>query len=174
MRGRQPALTTAAVIRDRNGHSLIGPQLPGGGGTFTLRSRLPSPPFPPEESCDVFHRAPKDFPALIAVMAAGVFQCGLLADSRPGAPHGYRTAVPSALAGRLRAFRLVCERYAVPPRAVALQFPIAHPAVATVVVGARKPDEATDNARLFSHPIPQALWTDLKTAGILPSSASTP
>lgn len=109
----------------------------------------------------------------IAVMAAGVFQGGLLADPRRGAPHGYRT-VPSPLAERLRTFRAACERYAVPPRAAALQFSIAHPAVATVVVGARKPDEVADNISLFSHPIPQALWTELKAVGLLAQSAPTP
>ena len=77
-------------------------------------------------------------------------------------------------AERLRMFRTICERHAVPPRAVALQFPIAHPAVATVVVGARSPDEVADNIGLFSHLIPHAVWTDLKTAGLLAAGAPTP
>ena len=109
----------------------------------------------------------------VAVMAAGVFQGGLLADPRPGAPHGYKE-VPPALAERLRALRLVCERHEVPSRAVALQFPLAHPAVATVVVGARRPEEIAENAALLSRPIPPALWRDLKSAGLLPSNAPTP
>jgi aryl-alcohol dehydrogenase-like predicted oxidoreductase len=109
----------------------------------------------------------------VAVMAAGVFQGGVLADPRPDAPHGYGT-VPAQLADRLRMFRAICERHAVPPRAVALQFPIAHPAVATVVVGARSPDEVADSIGLFSHPIPHAVWTDLKTAGLLAAGAPTP
>jgi aryl-alcohol dehydrogenase-like predicted oxidoreductase len=97
----------------------------------------------------------------------------VLADPRPDAPHGYGV-VPAQLADRLRMFRAICERHAVPPRAVALQFPIAHPAVATVVVGARSPDEVADNIGLFSHPIPHAVWTDLKTAGLLAAGAPTP
>lgn len=109
----------------------------------------------------------------VAVMAAGVFQGGLLADPRPGAPHGYRE-VPPALAERLGLLHAVCERHGVPPRAVALRFPLAHPAVATVVVGARTPEEVADNVALFSHPVPPPLWTDLKAAGVLARDAPTP
>ncbi len=56
-------------------------------------------------------------------MAAGVYQSGLLADPRPGAPHGY-TAVPAELAARVAAWRQVCRRYDVPLLAAAVRFPL--------------------------------------------------
>ncbi|MFD5318600.1 aldo/keto reductase [Streptomyces sp. NPDC127098] len=109
----------------------------------------------------------------IAVLAAGVYQSGLLADPRPGAPHGH-SHVPPALAARLRALRALCERHAVPPLAAAVQFPLAHPAVAAVVVGARTPAEVTGSAELLARPVPPALWSDLRAAGLLPETAPVP
>ncbi|WP_347877205.1 aldo/keto reductase [Streptomyces sp. 8K308] len=109
----------------------------------------------------------------VAVLAAGVYQSGLLADPRPGAPHGH-TPVPPALAARVRALRAVCERHAVPPLAAAIQFPLAHPAVAAVVVGARTPAEVTNSADMLAHPVPWALWSDLRSAGLLPRKAPVP
>ncbi|NUP44937.1 MAG: aldo/keto reductase [Streptomyces sp.] len=109
----------------------------------------------------------------VAVMAAGVYQSGLLADPRPGAPHGYRH-VPRELGARVRAIRAVCDRHAVPPLAAALQFPLGHPAVVTVVVGARAPHEIAESAGLLAHPVPPAFWAELKALGLLPEEAPTP
>ncbi|ONK11843.1 aldo/keto reductase [Streptomyces sp. MP131-18] len=109
----------------------------------------------------------------VAVMAAGVFQSGLLADPTPGAPHGYRN-VPPLLRARVAAIRGICARYGVPPLAAALRFPLAHPAVATVVVGARTPDEVEQNAAFLAHPVPGGLWQDLRAARLLPREAPVP
>ncbi|ADI07425.1 oxidoreductase [Streptomyces bingchenggensis BCW-1] len=102
-----------------------------------------------------------------------VYQSGLLADPRPGAPHGYRS-VPRELGARVRAIRAVCDRHAVPPLAAALQFPLGHPAVVTVVVGARAPHEIAESAGLLAHPIPPAFWAELKALGLLPEEAPRP
>ncbi|MFK3979610.1 aldo/keto reductase [Micromonospora sp. NPDC050397] len=109
----------------------------------------------------------------IAVMAAGVFQSGLLAEPRTGAAYGY-SQVPEALLGRVRAIRDLCHRYDVPPLAAAIQFAFGHPAIATVVVGARAPHEVTDSAALLAHPIPPELWAAMKATGLLPETVPTP
>ncbi|WP_328495743.1 aldo/keto reductase [Streptomyces sp. NBC_00414] len=109
----------------------------------------------------------------VSVMAAGVYQSGLLADPRPGAPHGY-TSVPSELAARIRALRKVCADFDVPPLAAAAQFPLGHPAVTSVVVGARSADEVAQNVRLFGHPVPADFWTALRTTGLLTEETPTP
>jgi D-threo-aldose 1-dehydrogenase len=109
----------------------------------------------------------------VAVLAAGVFQSGLLADPRPGAGFGY-AEVPAALLVRVTALRTVCQRYEVPPLAAAIQFPLGHPAVTSVVVGAREPHEVSDNAALLAHPIPPAFWAALRSAGLIPEAAPTP
>jgi aryl-alcohol dehydrogenase-like predicted oxidoreductase len=103
----------------------------------------------------------------VAVLAAGLFGGGVLADPAPGAPHGYRD-VPSSLAARIEAIREICRRYDVPPLAAAVQFPFGHPAVTAVVLGARSPAEITQTAALLDHPIPDSLWRDLAEAGLTP------
>jgi D-threo-aldose 1-dehydrogenase len=109
----------------------------------------------------------------ISVLAAGVYNSGLLADPRPGAPYDYAPAAP-ALLERARAIRAVCARYDVPLRAAAIQFPLGHPAVACVVVGARDPRQVADNRAMFEWEIPAALWSDLKRSALLPDQAPTP
>ncbi|GAA0553707.1 aldo/keto reductase [Paractinoplanes ferrugineus] len=96
----------------------------------------------------------------VAVIAAGVFNSGLLADPRPGARYDYAPADP-ALVERALAMRAVCERHGVPLRAAAIQFPATHPAVTTVLVGARTPAEVEDAVRMAAVPIPDALWKEL-------------
>ncbi|NGN64798.1 aldo/keto reductase [Streptomyces sp. A7024] len=109
----------------------------------------------------------------IAVMAAGVYQSGLLADPRPGAPHGYPT-VPAELARRVAAWHALCRRFEVPVTAAAVQFPFGHRAVACVVVGARAPDEVDETARMLAHPVPGEFWAAARTAGLLPAGVPTP
>ncbi|HEU5128748.1 MAG TPA: aldo/keto reductase [Glycomyces sp.] len=109
----------------------------------------------------------------VSVIAAGVFNSGILADPRPGATFNYRAA-DAALTAKARALAEVCERHGVPLRAAALQFPAAHPAVASILVGARSPAEVDDALAMFAHPIPEALWRDLKRTGLLPEEAPTP
>ena len=94
------------------------------------------------------------------MIAAGVFNSGLLADPRPGATFDYAPA-SAALLTRARELAALCDRFDVPLRAAALQFPLRHPAVTTVVVGARSPEEMEENARLFALPIPDELWSAL-------------
>jgi D-threo-aldose 1-dehydrogenase len=108
--------------------------------------------------------------ARVAVIAAGVFNSGLLADPRPGAPFNYRPAPPE-LIERAQRLAAVCERHGVPLRAAALQFPTHHPAVATVLTGARSSAEIEENARLFAAPVPHALWEELRRQGLIEPAA---
>jgi D-threo-aldose 1-dehydrogenase len=52
-------------------------------------------------------------------------------------------------------------------RAAAIQFPLTHPAVTCVLVGARSPEEVADAVDMASVPIPEALWSDLRSSGLL-------
>jgi len=65
-------------------------------------------------------------------------------------------------------------RHGVPLKAAALQFPLAHPAVASVIPGARTASEVQENLRMASHPIPRALWAELGREGLLPENAPAP
>ncbi|RAN94112.1 aldo/keto reductase [Micromonospora noduli] len=109
----------------------------------------------------------------IAIIAAGVYNSGLLADPTPGAHYDYAPA-EQRLLDRATAIRSVCERHGVPLRAAAIQLPLGHPAVASVVVGARDAEQIADNVAMFEWDVPGALWADLKAEGLLPSEVPTP
>jgi D-threo-aldose 1-dehydrogenase len=96
----------------------------------------------------------------VAVIAGGVFNSGLLADPKPGAPFDYAPA-PQTLVDQALRLRTVCERHGVPLRAAALQFPQRHPAITSVVVGARTPQEIEENIALSTLELPEELWTEL-------------
>lgn len=102
----------------------------------------------------------------VGVIAAGVFNSGLLADPRPGATFDYVPA-PAGLVDRALAIQRVCTRHGVPLRAAAIQFPFTHPAVTCVLVGARTPDEVTDAVAMAGLPIPAVLWKDLRGEGLI-------
>jgi D-threo-aldose 1-dehydrogenase len=109
----------------------------------------------------------------VSVIVGGVFNSGLLADPKPGATYNYVPA-PAGVLARTLAVREVCDRYGVPLRAAALQFPLGHPAVASVLTGARSPAEVADAVAMFSHEIPGQLWRDLRRAGLLPQEVPVP
>jgi D-threo-aldose 1-dehydrogenase len=68
----------------------------------------------------------------------------------------------------------VCARHGVPAGAAALQFPLAHPAVASVIPGARSAAEQAENAAWARRPIPADLWAELKAEGLLGAEAPCP
>ncbi|HTO71327.1 MAG TPA: aldo/keto reductase [Myxococcota bacterium] len=96
----------------------------------------------------------------VAVIAAGVFNSGILAAPRAGATYDYAPAPPERLA-RAQRLEAICARFDVSLRAAALQFPLRHPAVRCVLVGARSAEEIADAAAQFTAPIPAELWAAL-------------
>jgi D-threo-aldose 1-dehydrogenase len=109
----------------------------------------------------------------VAIIAAGVYNSGILGDPKPGAHYNYEVA-PAELIDRAQRIRAVCERHGVPMRAAAVQFPLGHPAVQTVVVGCRSVEQMQDSVRMFETEIPAALWAELKSERLLPAEAPTP
>jgi D-threo-aldose 1-dehydrogenase len=109
----------------------------------------------------------------VAVVAGGVFNSGLLADPRPGAHFDYRPA-DARLLERARALREVCRRHDVPLKAAAIQFPLLHPAICTVAVGARTAAEIAENVALLERELPLDMWRDLRAEGLIPEGAATP
>ncbi len=96
----------------------------------------------------------------VAVFAAGVFNSGLLATHDATGTYNYGPA-PAALVERTRRIAAVCERYGVTLPHAALAFPSRHPAVTSVVAGARSAGEVERNAALAAAPVPGELWTAL-------------
>jgi D-threo-aldose 1-dehydrogenase len=96
----------------------------------------------------------------VSVMVGGVFNSGLLAAPAPGATYDY-TMAPDSLVSRALALESVCAEYGVPLRAAAARFPLAHPAVASVLIGARNAAEIGDAISMRSLDIPATLWDAL-------------
>ena len=104
----------------------------------------------------------------------GPYNSGILAsDLSREATYQYAKAPPNIL-DRARRIRAVCDQYQVPLKAAALQFCLAHPAVATTIPGVRMRSEVEENVRMALHPIPDDLWHNLKDQDLLLESAPTP
>jgi D-threo-aldose 1-dehydrogenase len=111
----------------------------------------------------------------VQIVAVGVFNSGLLSQPRPAADATFNYApAPAALVDKANKLADVCESHGVTLPAVALNFPLHHPAVAGIAVGCRTADEVHTNAALSRTKIPDALWSDLKSAGQLRKDAPTP
>jgi D-threo-aldose 1-dehydrogenase len=109
----------------------------------------------------------------VSVVVGGVFNTGILIDPSPGARYNYVPASDADLA-RAQRIKSVCDRYDVPLPAAALQFPFAHPRVATVLLGVRSIEELEKNMTWLDVSIPGDLWADLKAEGLLRDDAPTP
>jgi D-threo-aldose 1-dehydrogenase len=110
----------------------------------------------------------------IGVMLGGVFNSGILATGPiAGAKYDYRDAPPGVLArvGRIDA---VCRAHGVELAHAAVQFPLGHPAVSSVVLGAVTPGEVARNLDAFARPVPAALWRDLVDERLLSADAPVP
>jgi D-threo-aldose 1-dehydrogenase len=112
----------------------------------------------------------------VRVAIGGAFNSGILATGVRGkgvARFNYGPA-DSHWIDRAGAIEDLCERHRVPLRAAALQFPLAHPAVDLVVVGAQDADQWNDALAMMRHPIPPALWDALRAARLLHPDLPTP
>jgi len=106
----------------------------------------------------------------ISVVIGAPFNTGILAGRDTW---NYRPAPPE-IVGRMKMIKAICDSHRVPLVAAALQFPLAHPAVAAILPGPRNVDEFEANAKLVQFPIPPALWADLRNAELLHPDAPTP
>jgi D-threo-aldose 1-dehydrogenase len=110
----------------------------------------------------------------IGVMLGGVFNSGILATGPvPGAMYNYRPAPPDIHA-KVAKIDAVCRSHGVTLRDAAQRFPLAHPAVSCLVLGAVTPSEVEAQLASFAKPIPAALWADLKNQGLLARDCPVP
>jgi D-threo-aldose 1-dehydrogenase len=96
----------------------------------------------------------------VDVIAAGVYNTGILADPSEGAKYDYRPATADEL-DRARGLQSRCAEQGVRLAAAAIRFPLRHEAVAGVVVGARTADEVRQFAADADAAIPPELWAEL-------------
>lgn len=104
----------------------------------------------------------------VSIVAAGVYNSGLLGAERPapGALFDYAPA-PDELLARVNAIADVCETYGVTVPEAAIAYVRRHPAVVSVVLGARGRTQVEQNAARAAASVPDALWSDLAAAGLI-------
>jgi D-threo-aldose 1-dehydrogenase len=109
-----------------------------------------------------------------SILLGGPYNSGILATGAiPGAKYNYKPAPPDVME-RVACIEKACSLHSVPRAAAAIQFPLGHPSVASIVPGAVRPEEVTRNVALIATPIPAALWRDLKDEGLLDKAAPVP
>lgn len=97
----------------------------------------------------------------VRIIAGGVFNGGILATGNvPDGRYDYRVA-PPRIRERVDVLATICERFDVPLPAAALQFPRRHPAVTSIVIGARAPAEIDELRRNLTVAIPDDCWAEL-------------
>lgn len=106
----------------------------------------------------------------LGIVVGGPYNSGILAG---GTHYEYQLATPEILA-RVDALRAVCAEFNVDIRAAALQFSLAHPAVAAVIPGASQPSRIAENLALVDAEIPAAFWQALRTRGLVAVDAPLP
>jgi D-threo-aldose 1-dehydrogenase len=104
----------------------------------------------------------------VSVVAAAVFNSGVLAQRRPaaGAMYGYGQASPNVLK-RANRIAEVCAAHGVTLPQAAMAFPLTHPVVAGIVVGMRSAEEVRQNLTAFATGVSAHLWNDLRSQGLL-------
>lgn len=129
----------------------------------------------------------------IAIVNGGVYNSGILAHPAPASiatanVSSDADAIPTwkdnvtfnyvpaerDMIDKAAKLKAVCDRHDVPLMAAAIQFPMHHPAIPTVLMGPRSPEHVTSNIEMFRVEIPNDLWAELKHEGLLPEEAPTP
>jgi D-threo-aldose 1-dehydrogenase len=111
----------------------------------------------------------------IAIFAASIYNSGILAVGSASPLARYNHAPPSALVlDRVRALESICERFGVSLQTAATQFPFAHPAVTTLVVGFQSTSEVDICLEALRQDVPAAFWKALRDEGFLVSEAPLP
>lgn len=110
----------------------------------------------------------------MSLLIGGPYNSGILASGAvEGAYYNYAPASPEILE-RVRRIEAVCARHGVRLASAALRFPLGHPQVATVIPGARSPEEIEENREIFEAAIPAGLWAELKREGLMREDAPEP
>jgi D-threo-aldose 1-dehydrogenase len=104
----------------------------------------------------------------VGIVAAGVYNSGLLSEPRPAAGGMYNySPAPPELVDRAVRLAAICEAHGVELPTAAIQFPLRHPAVVSVVVGARTAEQVRVNVERLATPVPNDLWAELESSDLV-------
>ena len=125
-----------------------------------------------QESLDSF--LPRCVKERVSIIIGGAFNSGILATGAvEGATYNYAPA-PAEIRAKVDAIAAVCEAHGTPMPAAALQFPLTHPAVVSVIPGIAALEHIERNSALIRTKVPVGLWADLKAEGLLRADAPVP
>src|SRR5690554_729313 len=112
----------------------------------------------------------------VSVIVGGVFNSGILASGVNGkGPFYYNyEPAPSAIIARVKSIENICQDFSVPLAAAALQFPIAHPQICSVVAGFADSTQVTQAAALMNTIIPAGFWSALRDQALMSETAPLP
>ena len=111
-----------------------------------------------------------------SVVIGGVYNSGILVTGTRGIEqplYDYAPA-PAPVVEQVRRLEALCDAFAVPLGAAALQFPLAHPAVVSVIPGLGKVANVIQTLDLYQTPIPPAFWNRLRIDGLVPANTPLP
>ncbi|MGI9523353.1 MAG: aldo/keto reductase [Hyphomicrobiaceae bacterium] len=109
----------------------------------------------------------------VGIVIGGPYNSGILATgAKPGAYYNYDVA-PAGVMRTVEAIEAVCNSHNVTLIEAALRFPLLHPSVVSTIPGAQSDQEVSVNAKTLDAKIPDQLWADLKSEGLLRSDAPT-
>ena len=102
----------------------------------------------------------------VDITIGGVFNSGVLADPKPGATFEYLPASDEIIA-KAQAIGTFLNNLGIPLTAAALQFPLRHPAVTSVLTGSRNSKELLSNIADFDLDLPADIWSQLEDANLI-------
>jgi len=113
---------------------------------------------------------PKAVRRRIPIVVGGVFESGILAVGSEVGMYNYNPPEES-IRNKVRSIEDVCRKFSVSLPSAAIQFTLGHPAVTSVILGMRSPEEVDANYKHFSAEIPPKFWEVLKDEGLIPPHA---
>lgn len=106
----------------------------------------------------------------VEIVVGGPYSSGILAG---GAHFEYQQASP-AIIDKVEQIKAIAQAFGVSIKAAALQFSLAHPAVAAVIPGASRPGRIAEDVAALSEKIPAAFWQALREARLISARAPLP
>ena len=102
----------------------------------------------------------------IDISMGGVLNSGVLANPVAGATYNYLPASDEIIARAAKIGEFLKAR-SIPLLAAALQFPLRHPAVTSVLTGPRTAAELLENVDAFNLELPADIWAELEDANLI-------
>ena len=110
----------------------------------------------------------------IGIILGGPYNSGILASGAVKDAWFNYAPAPADVLAKVAAIEEICAAHRVPLKAAALQFPLHHSCVASVIPGTSSAAELNENLRMLNTPIAKDFWRDLKSAGLMDAQAPTP